>query len=78
MVPIIGGSRGEISRADGRHLRGVKVKGRRLCVPEAPLAPVDACREQRHRQDDERDAQAQAELGGQGGCCGLGGGVGCC
>lgn len=64
MISIIGGGRGEIGRADRGHLRSIEIEGRRLRVSEAPLPPVDTRREERHREHDERDAQAQAELCG--------------
>jgi hypothetical protein len=76
VVVLLGGGSGrraKVGGAHGRHIRGVEVEGRRLRVLEAPLPPVDECREERDREHDERDAQAEAELGGQGGRCGLGG-----
>lgn len=69
VVMIAGGSgwRREVHGAYGRHLRGVEVEWRRLRIPEASLPSVDECRDERNHEDDERDAQAKAELGGQGG-----------
>lgn len=55
VIPIIG-SRGKIRRAHGRHLWGAEVKRRSLRVLEAPLPPVDECREQCHDENDERYA----------------------
>lgn len=67
VVVVIGGSRsrrGEVGSAHGHHLRSGEVEWRRLRIPEAPLPPVDECREECDREDNERDAQAEAELGG--------------
>lgn len=57
VIPIVGG-RGEIGRAHRRHLWGVEVEGRSLCVLEAPLPPVYAYCDKRDDKHDERDAQA--------------------